>query len=818
MIVLILALFHGTFVQAAPLEVTLAELSTSIDALESEPDALKRLVLQKIQAELSAANLTFRSGELLLSDTASNLTSDTGCNRTEVNEVTTSVTLNADTGIVLSLQSINEPILLAVRLDARLDAAGRARQVFGFRLNGCRTVGSDSFRFSASSDVQLSLQLQLSLNPDLDTATRQLTIQPDISLTGSLTRQGIRADVDDSLLQSVLERMLEDEIEEVLDQHHVISALARLERELEQRLDQELDNGALRVDLPEPSDEQVSKLYQLLSPQGGFRLSMGYLRGQRLELLAALILGDDRKLGALFSEAAQCEAAGLLQVPLQHQPLYTIGDAGCTAMQVAPATLPDVSEGEHQLSGSRTWFVDSACQSVVDFRTTSTLEFCASVLDRERLGNAASDVDQLGQWTLSPGTGFDIGAVSLQGQMQPFSQRVEYKSEMTDMGECALEMRIHSPLPSDESELDGASGATFRPLIAFHGGSWQERFSGALGVEAFATSLTNQDFVVFEPFYRLIGNREGNMECNNATLDEILTDASDAMSWVLQNARRYGAIGKPVLLGQSAGGHLAGLLAVERAAEVAAAVLFYAPVDFTHFAQQLINGEIETLAGQEILEAVVDQTLETVDPQAPEQASLFQRNSLPARIAIDIVRKPIPPFFLLHGQNDSVLPFQQSVRLCNALAGRALDSAWPLPDDTSELRSITDCGHADSQLHLIKEGEHALDLCIADELCLAGSPASAALTRNSVEQMLDWIKRVGVVQNDEGDPMVSELTADGSGLNIDTPDQSVMDNRAGATSPCVLMWLSGWAALMAPWRRRVGIRLRLDGQSPGRFA
>ena len=797
-------LFHGATVQAEPLDVTLAELSTSIDALENEPDALKRLVLQKIQAELSAAKLFFKSGELLFSETASDLASDSSCNRTEVREVTTNVTLNSDSGVVLSLESINEPIDLTITLDARLDAAGRARQVFGFRLNGCRTIGSDSFSFSASSNVQVSLQLQLSLNPDLDTATRQLTMQPDISLAGTLTRQSIRADVDDSLLRGVLEQILEDEIKETLDQSHVISTLARLERELEQRLELELelDDGVLRIDLPEPSDEQVGKLYQLLSPQGDFMLSRGYLHGQRLELLAALILGDDQKLAALFSEAAQCESAGLLQVPLPHQPLYAIGDDGCAAMQVAPTLLSDESGTMGQLTDSRTWYVDAACQSVVDFQATSTLEFCASVLDTERLGNAASHVDELGQWTLSPGTGFDIGAVSLKDQMQPFTQRVKYKSVMTAMGECSLEMRIHSPLPSDGSDRYGASRNTFRPVIAFHGGIWQGRYSGALALEAFATSMTNQGFVVFEPFYRLIGDLEGNMECNNATLDEVLTDASDAMSWVLQNAWHYGAVGKPVLFGQSAGGHLAGVLAVERAAEVAAAVLFYAPVDFTHLAQQLINSEIDTQAGQEILEAVVDQTLETLDPQAPEQAPLFQRNSLPARIVIDTVSKPIPPFFLLQGQNDTFLPYQQSVRLCNALAGRALDSALPLTDDSSELRTILDCGYADSQLHLIKEGEHALDICIADELCLAGSPASAALTRNSVEQMLDWIKRAGVVQNDEGDLAVSESIADESGVSDVAVNQFVTGNGGGAISLTVLTWLCAWTALSALRRRR----------------
>ena len=152
------------------------------------------------------------------------------------------------------------------------------------------------------------------------------------------------------------------------------------------------------------------------------------------------------------------------------------------------------------------------------------------------------------------------------------------------------------------------------------------------------------------------------------------------------------------------------------------------------------------------------------------------------------------------------MPYQQSIRLCNALAGRAIDS--PSPDATSELRSILDCGHAESQLHLIKEGEHTLDLCVADELCLAGSPASAALTRDSVEQMLDWIKRVGVVQDDEGNDNtivgVSDPTANEGGNNGDTVSESFPSSGGGAISPSMLKWLFVWAAL-AGLRRRYSL-------------
>jgi len=314
------------------------------------------------------------------------------------------------------------------------------------------------------------------------------------------------------------------------------------------------------------------------------------------------------------------------------------------------------------------------------------------------------------------------------------------------MGECSLEMRVHSALPI--SSTSEATQAQQRAVIAFHGGSWQRRSSGALGIESMSTHFVNEGYVVFAPFYRLIGTAEGNAACNDATLTEVLTDAKDALTWVQNNGHRYGVQGKPVLFGQSAGGHLAAVLAVEQPDAISNAVLFYAPTDFAEFARQLIDGEITTVTGQGILEAVIGQTLETLNIQDP----LIQRNALAARV----VNAPVslPPFFLLHGQKDSVLPVSQSIRMCNALAGNPEAGPASLIDASSgDLRSVINCGDAGSELHLIAEGEHALDLCIAEELCLSGSPASAKLTTESINTMLTWISETDAnsshLQNDD---------------------------------------------------------------------
>lgn len=94
--------------------------------------------------------------------------------------------------------------------------------------------------------------------------------------------------------------------------------------------------------------------------------------------------------------------------------------------------------------------------------------------------------------------------------------------------------------------------------------------------------------------------------------------------------------------------------------------------------------------------------------------------------------------YMLHGESDSLLPSRQSVRLCNGLSGDVDNGPVPNDINTVSVARSFDCDGRGSQLHLVAEGEHTLDLCISDELCAAGSPVSAAATAEAIENMLVW--------------------------------------------------------------------------------
>lgn len=754
---LVLSVSLVSKVHATSLTVSLDELDTAIEQMGANEEAVQRLVLQRIEQALNDAELEFEEGELLLTDRAENLIEDNSCTRTEVRWVDTTVALSSDTALSLSLASVNEPIQINLDISARVEADGRAKQIVGFRLGSCQTLAEDNFSFTATGQLDLSLSLRIVLNPVLETSRQRLVLRPVITLNGSLVSSDVRVDVDDSILRSSLERILEAEIDDALTDSELSNTLTRLETSLNETLDEELDQGLLIVELPSPTDEQISRLYTLLSPEGDFSLSLGYLRVRRIELLAALVTGDDETLQSLLSSAAQCEAAGLLQIPLIPAPLYQLAGDGCELLAAYQMPVDDSADG-NAADANTVLYSDAQCQREFDFKSSSNIDFCEYVLDAQRLGNADSNVPPLDHWTLSTGTRFDIGALPLADRVQPITQRISYKQVDTAQGECSLEMRIHTIVPDAISLSDntvneslGSTGTAFqgratqplRPLIAFHGGSWQRRSSGALGIEAIATQFANEGYLVFAPFYRLIDIEEGTAACNDASLSDVLDDAHDALDWVVANAERYGASGKPVVFGQSAGGHMSAVLAVERPDEIASAVLFYAPTDFADFATQIISGQIDSVTGQSILETVVDQTLDTLDINAP----LVRRNTLTERIVDEVIITP--PLFMLHGMEDTVLPFRQSVRLCDALAGdpnAGAASQAVLTDPSDPLRRIINCGFDASELHLITEGEHALDLCIAEELCLAGSPDSAAKTADSVQRMLDWLKEVDLAE------------------------------------------------------------------------
>ncbi|MDB4223463.1 alpha/beta hydrolase [Granulosicoccus sp.] len=442
----------------------------------------------------------------------------------------------------------------------------------------------------------------------------------------------------------------------------------------------------------------------------GSRAWSGTEHGQRIQIFTGIVVvtallfssagraQGNPSLSEIFQNALACSLVEPLMARGEPAQLFTLEESLC------------VSVGPNE-NRNADYYQDAACSIPVNFSPTSLYSYCELLLDPSTLGEGDGIVPD--QWTLSPGTRLDLGARTLDDVAQPYLQRTIYRNVDTAGGTCNLEMRIYSPRPGITQQGS---------LLAFHGGSWSARGFGFFGLELTIPHFVEQGFVVFAPFYRLLGTSEGSTECNNSSITQIVEDAEAALEWVRVNASTYGGTEKPVVFGQSAGAHLALSLAVNQSESVVAGVLLYPPTDFTDFALRVQNGFYKNTQGVSILERVIGLSA----AEADLNASPIPENSFPIRIVESGLK--LPPLLMIHGMADDLVEARQSIRMCDALAGRELLAVDAPTPSLTQLREFISCGEG-SSLQLIREGKHALDVCVADiriatDLCPSGSSQS----------------------------------------------------------------------------------------------
>ncbi|GAA2142808.1 alpha/beta hydrolase [Actinomadura napierensis] len=195
--------------------------------------------------------------------------------------------------------------------------------------------------------------------------------------------------------------------------------------------------------------------------------------------------------------------------------------------------------------------------------------------------------------------------------------------------------------------LPDAPGA---PLVLFlHGGAWRRGRRDDMGMRTRAWSpgpfarLAAAGFAVACADYRLSGE---------AAFPAQLDDVRAALRWLALRSADLGIDpGRVVVWGESAGGHLASLLALTSdEPRVAAAVVWYGPADLS-----LSPGPPESL----LLGA------------SPATDSAKAREASPVAHA----HPGAPPFLLVHGEDDTLVPCAHSQALAARLreAGASAD-------------------------------------------------------------------------------------------------------------------------------------------------
>jgi len=214
----------------------------------------------------------------------------------------------------------------------------------------------------------------------------------------------------------------------------------------------------------------------------------------------------------------------------------------------------------------------------------------------------------------------------------PYGSRLEKDLVYRSTPKGPLRLDLHLP---------AGAGRDLPGVLMIHGGGWvtgNKSLYRGLG-----RLLSTHGFLAAAVDYRLLGQ---------ADWPSPLEDCAAALEWFRREGPRWGlAPDRVALLGDSAGAHLAALLGLKAAsAEPVRGVLaYYGPFLLTEPAprgwprrcqERLIGGPL-------------------ADPAARERAGALS----PARL----VTKAAPPFFLIHGELDSVVPCKSAELMACAL-------------------------------------------------------------------------------------------------------------------------------------------------------
>lgn len=244
----------------------------------------------------------------------------------------------------------------------------------------------------------------------------------------------------------------------------------------------------------------------------------------------------------------------------------------------------------------------------------------------------------------------------------PEGVRVLRDLEYARAGEKALLLDLYLP--------ENAAGPL--PLIIWiHGGGWS---SGSKSGGP-AIRLSGRGFAVASIDYRLSGE---------AVFPAQIEDCKAAVRWLRANSGKYNLDPRRFAAwGGSAGGHLVALLGtsggvkelegtignLEQSSRVQAVVDFFGPTDLLQMDAQAARNP------------AVPSKIKHDDPKSPESRLIggpIQQNQERAAAAnpITYVSRDDPPFLIMHGDRDPLVPLEQSRILYDALRAGGVEATF----------------------------------------------------------------------------------------------------------------------------------------------
>ena len=210
-------------------------------------------------------------------------------------------------------------------------------------------------------------------------------------------------------------------------------------------------------------------------------------------------------------------------------------------------------------------------------------------------------------------------------------------------------------------------GADPLPVVVFiHGGAWLQGDKSA-GRGHLAPLVAGGEYAGVSVGYRLSGE---------AIWPAQIHDCKAAVRWVRANAGKYGWDAKRIaVMGTSAGGHLVAMLGAGGDVEE-----LEGDLGEHDDASSRVRCVVDYFGPAELL--AMGQAASRMDhdsPDSPESrlvGGAIQEHKDAARSASPVthVTKDDPPFLIIHGSDDPLVPYDQSVRLHEALTAAGVDS------------------------------------------------------------------------------------------------------------------------------------------------
>jgi acetyl esterase/lipase len=193
-----------------------------------------------------------------------------------------------------------------------------------------------------------------------------------------------------------------------------------------------------------------------------------------------------------------------------------------------------------------------------------------------------------------------------------------------------------------------APAGTLRPAVMeIHGGGWVIGDKREQGLPLLGHLAAN-GWVGFNVNYRL---------SPAATFPEHLIDLKRALAWIREHADEYGIDPDFIAVtGGSAGGHLTALVGLtandpeyqpgfeDADTSVQAAIPFYGIYDFTDRLKTQVKGFLSMFIEPYVMKAFIADEPEKFAKASP----------------IDLVRPDAPPFFVIHGDRDTLAPLEDA--------------------------------------------------------------------------------------------------------------------------------------------------------------